>query len=212
MVHLAAWWLQTGGNVVLAEGHGPFVAFGKYFIGTFLHSGWLPSCPSGEGSPRGAETSPRAGMRPSRGGRTFLCAARRFPRAGRTPGGCEGAASQRGIGRAPHCGTGRSPPAGKTCAPAGRRSPRGGTRSPRGPSMSPCSGWFPPGAKRSFPEGVRPFYGCKAGGRQRDLGRPHRLTLPESLASGLHHKGRDDVTMACYITADTRVDGSAPTP
>lgn len=78
--------------------------------------------------------------------------------------------------------------------------------------MSPCSGWFPPGAKRSFPEGVRPFYGCKADGRPRDLGRPHSLTLPESLAPGLHHKGRDDVTMACHVTAGTGVDESAPPP
>ena len=160
LVHLAAGWLQTGGNVVLAEGHGPFVAFGKHFIRPFLHSGWLPACPFGEGSLRGAETSPPAGSRPSRGGRTFLCAVRRFPRAGRTPRGREGAASQRGIGRAPHYGAGRSPPAGKSCAPAGRRSPLGETKSPRELSTSLCSERSPLGANWASLEGVKPFYGC----------------------------------------------------
>lgn len=142
---------------------------------------------------------------------------RRFPRAGRTPRGREGASSQSGIGRAPHCGRGKSPLAGSRCVPAGRRSPRAGRRSPRGGRRSPrglstslCGGWFPPGAKRPFPEGVRPFYGCNGGG-DRDLGRPDSPTLSESLASGLHHRGRDDVIMACYVTAGTRVNESAPT-
>lgn len=157
---MVAGWLQARGNSVLVEGHGPCLTSGEHFTWPFSHSGGLPACPAESGFPRDAQTSLPAGMRPWRGGRTFQYAARIFPRAGRTPRGHEGTASQSRIGKAPHCGAGRSPPAGKTCAPAGRRSPRGGTRSPRGPSMSPCSGWSPLGAKRPFPEVVRPFYTC----------------------------------------------------
>lgn len=61
---LEAGWLQKGGNSVLSEGHDPFVVFGKHFIWPFLHSGGLPACLAGAGSPRGVETFPPAGMRP----------------------------------------------------------------------------------------------------------------------------------------------------
>lgn len=64
LVHLAAGWLHNGGNSVLAEGHGSFVTSGKHFIWPFLHSGGLPACPAGSGSPCDVETSLPAGMRP----------------------------------------------------------------------------------------------------------------------------------------------------
>lgn len=155
---MAAAWLQTGSNCVLAKRHGPFTAFGKHFIGPSLHSGGLPACPAGAGSPRGAEMFPPVGTRTSLGERTFLCVGR-FPRAGKTPRGREGEVSQSGRLRAPRCSAGRFPPAGRTFAPVGRMSPRGGRRSPRGLLTSPCSEKCPPGMKRAFPYGMRPFCG-----------------------------------------------------
>ena len=131
----------------------------QHFIGPFGRSGGRTASPAAAGSPRGAQTSPPAGTRPWRGGKPSPWAASGFPRAGRTPRGLEGVASQRGRGKAPRCGAGWSPPAGKMSARDGRMSPRGGTRSPRWPLPSPRSGWIPPGPERAFPERVRPFYG-----------------------------------------------------